>query len=240
MKIKTTPRALKFRVASVALAGLLLAAPAAYSAELAKYEFTSSTRATTDTDLNSTATTLDNGAGISATDSTYHTTVGNPAPSLRTKSSTTTTTESLAVTGDDYYEFTLTPVTGFEVDLTTLTFDYNKTGSNAHTANFFVRSSIDSFASTIGSIATVSGTTTTTFSNASLSLSAAQYQNLTSAVTFRIYMFDNSGGAAETDLLDNVILNGTVAVVPEPSTWAMMVLGAGLLGAAQRFRRGRS
>ncbi|PZR74269.1 MAG: hypothetical protein DLM52_09715 [Chthoniobacterales bacterium] len=41
-----------------------------------------------------------------------------------------------------------------------------------------------------------------------------------------------------SDLLDNVTLNG-IASVPEPGTWAMMGLGAGLLGAVQRFRRSR-
>lgn len=223
------------------LAGALLSAPTTYAAELAKYEFTSSTRATTDTDSNSTATTLDNGLGISASDSTYFTSAPSSAgnPSLRTKSSTTSNTEALAVSGNDYYTFTLTPLTGFEADLTTLTFDYAITeGAMSITGNFFVRSSIDSFASTIGSTATTSDETA--FHNHSISLSAAQYQNLTSAVTFRIYIYDDKGGAAETDLLDNVTLNGTVAVVPEPSTWAIMGLGASLLSAVQHLRRRRS
>jgi hypothetical protein len=37
-------------------------------------------------------------------------------------------------------------------------------------------------------------------------------------------------------LLDNIVLNSLTSAVPEPSTWAMMLLGFGFVGAAMRRR----
>jgi hypothetical protein len=48
--------------------------------------------------------------------------------------------------------------------------------------------------------------------------------------------FDNRSDATVKDLLDDVILTGTLTTVPEPSTYAMVISGIGLLCAAQRFR----
>jgi len=158
-------------------------------------------------------------------------------PCLATAVSDTANSEPNSVGAGDYYTFTLTPVLGFKISLSTLTFQIAAT--NGVTANFFVRSSLDSFATTIGSPQSVTGTNTTTFSPKSISLSASQFQNITSAITFRIYIRDNDNGNPNRDWLDSVNLNGDFAVVPEPSTYAMMGLGAGLLGAALRFRRKR-
>ena len=54
-------------------------------------------------------------------------------------------------------------------------------------------------------------------------------------VTIRFF----SDGAPNADgVIDNVLLTGPVAGgVPEPSTWAMMLLGFGAIGASMRYRR---
>ena len=54
------------------------------------------------------------------------------------------------------------------------------------------------------------------------------------------YRLDNEGGAdASTAFgIDNVI--GYAAAVPEPSSWAMMLVGFAMLGAGARYRRRRA
>ena len=54
------------------------------------------------------------------------------------------------------------------------------------------------------------------------------------------YRLDNEGGAdASTAFgIDNVI--GYAAAVPEPSSWAMMLVGFAMLGAGTRYRRRRA
>ncbi|WP_346881926.1 T9SS type A sorting domain-containing protein [uncultured Algibacter sp.] len=75
-----------------------------------------------------------------------------------------------------YFEFTITPDSGFEIDFTS--FEYTSQRSNASISNFAFRSSVDGFTSDIG---------TPTFNGTTIDLSAAAYQNITSAITFRFY-----------------------------------------------------
>jgi len=49
--------------------------------------------------------------------------------------------------------------------------------------------------------------------------------------------FYSSGLASVDGIVDNVLLSGLVAPVPEPATWAMMLLGFGGVGMAIRRRR---
>jgi hypothetical protein len=56
--------------------------------------------------------------------------------------------------------------------------------------------------------------------------------------------FSSSGGASagfagggEHFALDNLTLNGVASAVPEPSTWVMMFIGLGVVGAAMRSRK---
>lgn len=206
----------------------------AHAAVVAEYDFTN-TRLSTDTELNSSASSFANGSGFNT--STYYTSSPSSTlnPSLPTVSTITDgTSATTAKTANDYYEFTLTPNAGYNASLTDLKLDFASYGSGG-SRSFAVFSSIDSFATSIGT-ANASGTS---FATTTISLSAASFQNLTSAVTFRIYIWDDQNNSGKGSLLDNVILDGTLAAVPEPSTWAMMGLGAGLLGAVQRFRQKR-
>ena len=43
-----------------------------------------------------------------------------------------------------------------------------------------------------------------------------------------------TGGGVQ---FDNIRLNDVIAAVPEPTTWAMMVLGFGVMGSAMRRRK---
>jgi hypothetical protein len=227
-----------FRRTIFILLAAACSAASSHAAVLAQYGFLN-VRASTDLDLNSSASDFTNGSGIAAGSSTYYTTSPSTAlnPSLATAATDTQATEALALTSNDYYTFTLTPNAGQKANLTSLTFDFAPFGNGTNTASFAVYSSVDSFATRIGSVAT--STNSSAFTSANISLLASQYQNLTLPITFRIYVFDSNNSGGKGDLLDNVILNGDLLAVPEPSTYAMMGLGAGLLGAAQRFRRKR-
>ncbi|MBV9008127.1 MAG: PEP-CTERM sorting domain-containing protein [Verrucomicrobia bacterium] len=215
------------------------------AAVLTEYQFTNN-RTSSNVPVGAVASTFNNGAGMTTNIVTgYRTTTPSSTidPSLFTLSSDTSSTEAGAVTNNNYYTFTLTPNAGIVLDLTSLTFRYaldNSGGSTGFNATYFVRSSIDNFATDVGSVPASAGKgKTTAFTTANIDLTASQFQNLSSAVTFRIYIYDNSNTTTQQDLLDDVIVNGSLALVPEPSTYAMMGLGIGLLAAAQRFRRSR-
>ncbi len=198
---------------------------------LAQYDFTGSVRTSSDTDLNSSATAFSDGPGLIGT---IDTTRGNPLPSLSVDISTTASTQVLAVSGNDYFTFTLTPAGGFALNLTSLTFDSAIFGNI--TATFFVRSSADNFVSDLG----ITTTTLTGFTGTNISLTGSAFQNVTAPLTFRVYVFDTADNGNRGDLLDNIIINGSVVLIPEPSTGITFATGTGFLLCWQRFRRKKS
>lgn len=106
----------------------------------------------------------------------------------------------------EYYQFTITPSSGYGLTLTSLTFtEYVDKNQNNNT--WFLRSSIDNYATDIatGSISTSAQTPT-------VNLPAANF-TATGAVTFRIYV-TNQKDAPAIFSVDEVTLNGTTVVVP--------------------------
>ncbi|MBX7181685.1 MAG: choice-of-anchor D domain-containing protein [Bacteroidia bacterium] len=85
-----------------------------------------------------------------------------------------------------YFEFTLTPVSGYEIDFTSFTYTGQVSSGSSTVA---LRSSLDGYSSNIGSASTTGAT---------ISLSGSAYQNITSAITFRYYAY---GLAATTTTL---------------------------------------
>lgn len=201
---------------------------------LANYPFTGSSRASTDTDANSSASLLTDGAGFT---STFDVVRGNPTPSIGVSSDLIDgTSNATAVTANDYVTFTITP--GLSMSLTSLTLDAaNYTNDTVFSAeSFFLRSSVNSFASNIGSTQNILAGSNGVFAPFSFDLTGASFQNVSSAIEFRIYLQDSITDADRGILLDNVVLNGVA--VPEPATY--MLLGIGLLVGAQRLRRKNS
>jgi len=84
--------------------------------------------------------------------------------------------DSVSLDSNDYITFTLTPNTGYYIDFSS--FVYNGTASGSGPTSFAMRSSLDGFTANIGS-PTASGTT--------ISLAAAAYDMVPSAITYRIY-----------------------------------------------------
>jgi len=213
------------------LCSLLLAAPA-HAAVIANYNFNSNL-ASSDTEPNSTASnfvaTVTNGSSGNFGRSTG----GNI---FARSNGLTGTTAAAAVSHGNFWSFSVTPVSGQMLNLTTLTFqtahaDTNTgagAGNTAVTMNFFVRSSVDGFAANVGD--TFSQAYPTSFIDRTVNLSGAAFQNLDSTVTFRLYVFES----AEVDTnqgvrWDNVVLNGEVVAIPEPSAALLGGIGALLL-----------
>jgi uncharacterized repeat protein (TIGR02543 family) len=102
-----------------------------------------------------------------------------------------------ALNANDYFEFTLTPNSGYKINM--VSFVYSGQVSTG-TPSFAFRSSVDSYAANIGT-ANETGTT--------ISLSAASYQNLTGAITFRFYAY-GLAATGTTYSINDFTFNGTV------------------------------
>lgn len=105
---------------------------------------------------------------------------------------------------NDYFQFTLTPNTNYEIDFTS--FDYVGQRSNTGPNQFAFRSSKDGFTSNIGS-PSATGTT--------INLSAAAYQDITEPITFRLYGWGSSGGTYSINDFD---FKGKVVAACTPPT----------------------
>jgi len=102
-----------------------------------------------------------------------------------------------AIDLNDYFEFTLTPNAGYEIDF--VSFVYTGQVSSGTPSHAF-RSSLDAYASNIGAPSTT-GTT--------ISLSGAVYQNIITPITFRFYSFGLAAGTT-TFSINDFTFNGTV------------------------------
>jgi hypothetical protein len=103
---------------------------------------------------------------------------------------------------NDYFYFTITPASGYKINFTDFTYGAQASGSGPTTA--FVRSSLDNYTANIGT-ASVSGS--------SISLTGASYQNITSAVTFRVYAYGASSTGG-TFSINDFSFSGSVVQIP--------------------------
>ncbi len=147
-----------------------------------------------------------------------------------------------------YFEFSLTADAGFTLSMSNLNFGFGRSGTGART--FAWASSVDNFASIIanysslgasgqftnnnGAVSFITDSTSTTATNVFLDLSDPAFQNLTS-VTFRLYSWNGEATGGTAGLQGPLSFSGSV--VPEPSTYALLVLSAaGLAGYVIRRR----
>ncbi len=223
------------KTVAMAAVGLMALASGAQADTLALYPFTGSSLNSTDTDPNSTAGPFTVGPGF--TGGTTFVQSGTPSPSIAVFTASTDGTDQLtAVTAQDYFSFTISPNSGFSLNLDTLTFD---TSTSSINANYFVRSSVDAFTSNLASFLHNEGTS---FIPRTANVSGASFDSLTLPTEFRFYIFDGSTSTTANARLDSVTLTGTtsaVTAVPEPGTVTLMLLGglAGAGGAARKRKR---
>lgn len=215
-------------------------AAVSHAETLVKYDFTSSATAVTTTGTNVTTAALARGAGLSSL--TLSTTAGNPAKSIFVTSAQVD--EAISASSTDFIAFTIAPTAGNVLNLSALTFDYAYTfttgGSTSNTATYSVRSSLDNFATAVG---TFTANAQLTGSNpvwapASVGLTASTFQQLSVPVTFRIVLADDGSTSGSAQLrLDNLALEGLSATpIPEPSTFAVAAGMGGLCLAVMRRR----
>jgi hypothetical protein len=107
---------------------------------------------------------------------------------------------------NDYFEFTITPNPGYEIDFGT--FFYTNQASPSGPTQVAFRSNVDGYASNIG--APIIG-------SASIVLTAPAYQNITSPITFRFYGWGASAGTG-TFSIDEFTFSGVVSALPCATT----------------------
>ncbi|MBA4300615.1 MAG: hypothetical protein C0433_11015, partial [Cyclobacterium sp.] len=103
---------------------------------------------------------------------------------------------------DDYFEWTINPNSCRSLNL--VSFEYNSNRSNININSFSFRSSLDNYASGIGT-PTAGGTT--------IDLSGAAFQNITGPITFRLYAWGTSN-AGHTFSIEDFTFNGTITTNP--------------------------
>lgn len=225
-------------VFSPSLAGKLAAAfvmaagfsGAANGAVLAQYTFTGNSMTSSDPELNSTASDLGIGPGITVA---YRST-GNPTPALEIPVAATAATEGSAHDDGDYLTITITPAAGYQLNLTDLTADFGATYDTAG-RGYGLRTSVNGYGSSVASVTQAANTGAAgTYYPGSISLSGAAFQGLTGSVTLRITVFDSASSASNRNFFDNIVVNGTVTAIPESSSLLAGCLGLTLLVVRRR------
>lgn len=180
-------------------------------------------------------------AGITAGDLFYSIPpAGTPTPQTPGYSSATDTFYANAVTlpsalqNNRYLAFTLTIADGYTMDLTSLSFNLGGTNTTAdtYTVNAALRTSIDSL-NNVGNTVTSSfgntggGAGSFTLFPKSIDLSSVgSLQGLSGTTTFYLHFWDSVDTQNMSMRINNIVLEGTVTSIPEPSSAA---IGAGLV-----------
>lgn len=129
-------------------------------------------------------------------------------PVLLTAPPSSTTDITSAINNQSFFYFTLTPQSGQSVSLTSLDFNVSRGGS-AVPRGYDVRTNRTgtNYDTTVGA-ATIP-TQRFTWTPVSIDLSGAEYQNVTSSISFRIYVYAPS--TLTFIDFDDITINGSVA-----------------------------
>jgi hypothetical protein len=194
------------------------------AAIVARYDFEASspaaaTRNSTDTDPDSTAGPLTPSSLLDPQSARSSTSFNH----FFVRTVVTSNSKEDALTQGSFFSFDVTPAVGTPLSLSNLTFLSASTASSsfAFTGHIFVRSSVDNFATDLAEFTkeSTSATTAGSYVNRSVDLSGSQFQDLTGAVTFRLYFWDDSSTPTSENTgvvhrIDDIIVNS----VPEPTS----------------------
>ena len=204
------------------LAGLVLLSAAPLSAAVIA-DYTFATDAADSSDANVTANAFVVGIGLSgyagrssSSETMYARSTGTDGSALSIDN---------AIISDDYLSVTITPETGYEINLASLTFDYGYTSQSIPSEQLavYVLTSIDGFVDdgdvVASQIITADQNTSGAvrpelFTNVAINLSALQFQNISTDTEFRFYLSDTDNNNDLIHRIDNFVLNGVVSTVP--------------------------
>ena len=124
-----------------------------------------------------------------------------------------------AIEGNDYIQFIITPNTGYSFTPTSLVFTWDR--SSTGPSSVALRSSVDAYATDLGTVTGMSSAGTSTTTTRTITISALT--DISSATTFRLYGYaatatGGSGGFDNASSVVNVQLNGTTTAVSLPIT----------------------
>lgn len=120
-------------------------------------------------------------------------------------------TTSNFLDSNDYMYFTITPNIGYQLNFESFDYEEERTNDNGP-EDFSFRSSLDNYGSSIQSYTLTSENAT----NRSIGLGASEYQGVKSAITFRLFGWDASGGSSGSReySINNFAFLGTVTMIP--------------------------
>jgi hypothetical protein len=237
----------KLAFIALSAAALAVASQAASAAVLSDYFNTTAAVATSaDADANSTSSTFAASTLLAGNSAAVAT--GNPVSAyyqiganLTTLGSPPADGPAAAVAAGSYVGFTITPVAGQALNLTSLTFSTSPTWGASTTASWRVAtlSSVGGFGSAANALNVTgqdTGVSGLAYLSVNIDLTGTAYQNLTSPVEFRMYLSDSASGATSYQRIDNVVLNGTTTAVGIPEPTSLALLGLGGLAMIRRRR----
>lgn len=191
---------------------------------LAEYQFDGGSYASSDTETNSSANSMSNGAGITlATASDFG---GDPAaPALETYYGQIPGTLASSISNNDYYVFTMTPDSGKRMSFSKL--ELNVINSGGKTLDLWMLTSQDGFLEANLVAQTSMPSSTETWTSTSIDLSSMD-ENVIISTEFRLYLGDNNASTGSHEVrLDSIVLKGATAdadlTAPLPATMSFAV-----------------
>lgn len=206
------------------------------AAVLAAYNFTGNSTAASSSDAHVTAGSISFGAGLTGNLPEPNNAVSRvvlTSDQLRVNVSITPNTQVLAFSGDYYFEMLLTPAAGYQLTLDTLTLGFASSwmydpgppvSGTPSARGFAIRTSADNFTTVVDSHSALPNPTTA-FETLSMNLSGIG--TVSGPLTVRIYTYDSASSISNNLRFDDLAVNGTASLVPEPRMAGLMLMGLG-------------
>ena len=141
--------------------------------------------------------------GITVSGISYGSGLDNTNGDNRFNTDDFSTNSNLNASNNDFISWTITPNSCYEVDLISLTIAYQRTGNGPQ--NIALRSNVDGFSTNIWTAAGI----TVPEQISTIDLSPVYFQNLTNAITFRLYGW-NAGNDNGAFSINSFVFNGAV------------------------------
>ena len=226
------------KIKTLVVAGFLGVGLSAQGAVVASYDFTSNAFATS-ADFGATAFAVTVGPGLSG--GAGYSGSGNMFSRASVTDGGGAGTLTGAIAADDYLSFTI--LAHGSMDLTSLELNagYSRTGGfSGKTLTANLLTSVNGF--TTGALVDSSAISSDplggpTYAAWSIDLSGPSYQDLTGPIEFRLYLYDDTSDSNTIHRLDDIVLNGSIIpAAPEPSSLALLVVGAAMLKTIRKKR----